>query len=593
MLDAIHSHLDPKLIHEWQSHRYLSLETLKRLLDSCRSSTVEDISLERLNQAFNNSDLSREALRFASTQGSRDAVLLDMLPASPDLSGHYEILEDGLYHELSSHYWADQAGYLAAGHVWYPLELDDRKFGFRTDWIKRVLGEAMGRLQDFSSSRTSDIAIIVGNGPSLRNEDFSLLEGQDVFISNYAIKHPWLARIARGIAVSNPWVAAQEPYWFNLASCWKFFPFWHGESIQYDESCVFLNAYGGDLFFSTHVAERIAWHSTVTFFWLQILYSAGYRKIVLVGVDNFYQQPVELKEGDLIDQKTDDPNHFDPAYFKGRRWQAADTGKMEETYAMAKEYYERDGREIVNCTSGGSLELFRRSQIAREIHRPVRCVKRSTEKVMGANDVVCPPVVPERRRSFLIESSAGNNGEFSVKGQLAGRELVAVVEVQAAAGSKVDICLSGGDTAAADRTSKCYAVQGSGKNWISVRHLFANDHEKVRVEVFVNDVRSHPACPPYEIYVMESPASVFNRLSSNDGLFAEANTLTRGNLFLSSIPLYLYLAMIRPLEIYKIAVKTALDGLGITAVADQEEVLRQLGYHPNLAGSDSPRHANS
>jgi glycosyltransferase involved in cell wall biosynthesis len=51
---------------------------------------------------------------------------------------------------------------------------------------------------------------------------------------------------------------------------------------------------------------------------------------------------------------------------------------MSETYELAKQFYEADGREIVNSTVGGKLEVFRRSKLEDEISRP--CCKTNHKK---------------------------------------------------------------------------------------------------------------------------------------------------------------------------------------------------------------------
>ena len=169
------------------------------------------------------------------------------------------------------------------------------------------------------AARARDVAVLVGNGPSLNKTDLSLLEDQDVFISNYAIKHQDLSRYAKGVAVTNYLVAEQEPYQFMLRDdVWKFFPFWLRNTIIPDDKTIMLDAQGGDLFFSEDITKRIAWHSTVSFFWLQILYHLGYKKVLMIGFDNSYNQAKSSKEGDMIKQEQDDPNHFDPSYFKGK-----------------------------------------------------------------------------------------------------------------------------------------------------------------------------------------------------------------------------------------------------------------------------------
>ena len=61
-----------------------------------------------------------------------------------------------------------------------------------------------------AKSRKSDICIIVGNGPSLNEIDFSLLEGHDTIISNNAFESDELLSRASYFTVVNYLVAEQS-----------------------------------------------------------------------------------------------------------------------------------------------------------------------------------------------------------------------------------------------------------------------------------------------------------------------------------------------------------------------------------------------
>lgn len=319
-------------------------------------------------QAFNGALAARRACARAASAGDPDAETLagymSGLAPSPATPMPRPTLER-LLRELE----ADPHGFLAAAPETgaYPHETDGRGIGYPIRPLRTRLRAAAARFDRFAAMRRSDVAVLAGNGPSLRQMDFGLFRGRDLFISNYAVRNDALRAAARGVAVSNELVAAQEPHAFLLNDLWKFHPFWLGHVLDDTDRTVWLNAQGGEMFFSTDVRQRIAWHSTVTFFWLQILYSAGYRKVLLVGVDNSYVQQTGAREGDVLHQQGDDPNHFDPGYFRGKLWQAADTGRMAETYALARDAYAADGREIVNCGIGGRLELFRRARLEDEL----------------------------------------------------------------------------------------------------------------------------------------------------------------------------------------------------------------------------------
>ncbi|MBN1562266.1 MAG: glycosyltransferase [Anaerolineae bacterium] len=242
-----------------------------------------------------------------------------------------------------------------------------RQWAIAENWLQQQIARSRVFLQGRMQSRQHDTCVIVGNGPSLQATDLALLAGHDVIISNNAFLSEELLKHATYFTVVNYLVAEQSSAMINrLEGVAKIVPCWLAYCIQPDERTYFVNATGHRQF-STDIFENMSWRHTVSFFNMQLAYGLGYRKVVLIGFDHSYVQPPGVVEGAIIDQTTDDENHFDPTYFKGKKWQAADVAKMEEVYLLAREAFAADGREIVNCTVGGQLEVFRRGDLQHEL----------------------------------------------------------------------------------------------------------------------------------------------------------------------------------------------------------------------------------
>jgi hypothetical protein len=79
--------------------------------------------------------------------------------------------------------------------------------------------------------------------------------------------------------------------------------------------------------------------------------------VILIGVDhNFTTQG---KPNSTVVSEGPDPNHFNPNYFgKGFRWQLPDLDTSERGYAMARQAYEAAGRQVLDATVGGKLQIF-------------------------------------------------------------------------------------------------------------------------------------------------------------------------------------------------------------------------------------------
>lgn len=230
--------------------------------------------------------------------------------------------------------------------------------GFQADQIS--LRDYLGNTN--LSSR--DTCVVVANGPSLRHSLHEDLFSLDMIISNFAYKDERLLNHAKYFTIVNHTVAAQVySDWMLLDGITKVFPFWIGRHIPRLANTYFVNStvvpeFSGD------ATRYLSWRSTVSYFNMQLAYSLGYRRILLVGFDNSYVQPPTVREGDELHQTSDDPNHFMNNYFKGKTWQAADTGNMNDSYCEALLFGMRNGVEIINCTVGGQLHVFPRSTLA-------------------------------------------------------------------------------------------------------------------------------------------------------------------------------------------------------------------------------------
>ncbi len=240
----------------------------------------------------------------------------------------------------------------------------ERRWAFERKWLESELNRTREAFERFRSEREKDRCIIVGNGPSLNQTNLALLSGRDVFCSNYAFLKPELFRHATYLCIVNHLVAQQAHGEINLlTNVKKLFPYWLSYCLNGDENTFFFRSVGIP-HFSTDIHQNVSWRHTVSFFMLQIAYWLGYQTVLLVGFDHSYQQRSGVNEGDVIDQESDDANHFDKSYFKGKRWHAADVDNMEKMYELARAAYESDGRQILNATAGGQLEIFPRVDLA-------------------------------------------------------------------------------------------------------------------------------------------------------------------------------------------------------------------------------------
>lgn len=56
-------------------------------------------------------------------------------------------------------------------------------------------------------------------------------------------------------------------------------------------------------------------------------------------------------------------NHFDPTYFANKSWNLADIEGSEQFYKIARVYYEKSHKKIIDCTVGGNLKVFAKGNL--------------------------------------------------------------------------------------------------------------------------------------------------------------------------------------------------------------------------------------
>lgn len=218
------------------------------------------------------------------------------------------------------------------------------------DYIKSLKGKYKGKR-----------CFIIGNGPSLNEQNLTLLKDEFTIGSNYIyMNYEKMGFYPTIFTIVNYLVAEQRIDEINnLPESIKIFPYFLNYCIEKDDRTFFLNS-AAVKEFSTDLTKNISWQSTVTFFNMQLAYYLGFDEVYLIGVDNSYIQPKNGVEGSMVEQEEDDPNHFCNTYFKGLTWQKADTNAMEYVYYLTKEIFDNSQQKIYNATHGGKLEVFER-----------------------------------------------------------------------------------------------------------------------------------------------------------------------------------------------------------------------------------------
>jgi len=95
---------------------------------------------------------------------------------------------------------------------------------------------------------------------------------------------------------------------------------------------------------------------TVTHAAFQIAYYMGFSEVIVIGMDHWF--PKSGPANAELHMHGADPNHFDPDYFRDQAWDAPNLAGSEQSYRVAKEIYEAEGRRIIDATLDGNCTVF-------------------------------------------------------------------------------------------------------------------------------------------------------------------------------------------------------------------------------------------
>lgn len=227
------------------------------------------------------------------------------------------------------------------------------------DWFSRIeWWQSVVRLNKLRNKHWGERCFIIGNGPSLNRMNLSPLKGEVTF----GLNRIFLLFDQIGFGTSyyvavNKLVVEQSVEEILEIPCPKFISWRCRDIIPYTKDMIFLRTSGAKTFFSEDITKSLWEGATVTYVAMQVAFYLGFQQVILIGVDHSFQTQGE--PGKIVVLPGDDPNHFHPQYFgKGFRWQLPNLEASELAYRIAKWKFECSGRQILDATVGGKLQVF-------------------------------------------------------------------------------------------------------------------------------------------------------------------------------------------------------------------------------------------
>ena len=232
-------------------------------------------------------------------------------------------------------------------------------------WTPRGLRNRRG-LEQLRDRHKGERCFVMGNGPSLRKTDVTLLRDEVTIASNgIFLLFDEMGYKPTFLTVEDRLVAEDRAAELNsIRGTQKIFARDLGYCLKSDEWTLYLNfvrEYEGLPKFSVALDRVAYWGGTVSVLNLQLAYHLGCDPIYLIGFDHSYAVPAGVKDSPIIMSESDDLNHFHPDYFgKGYRWHDPQVDRMEAGFQACRECLEGRRVKVYNATVGGKLEVFER-----------------------------------------------------------------------------------------------------------------------------------------------------------------------------------------------------------------------------------------
>jgi hypothetical protein len=218
---------------------------------------------------------------------------------------------------------------------------------------------SQSRLRPYRNRHAGQRCFILGNGPSLKQTDLSLLRDEVTFgLNRIYLLFPELGFSTTYLVSVNELVLEQCAAEMRALTLPKFVT-WRGRRwFSGDPHIHFLDTdYTGPENFAPSLTGRVFEGFTVTYVALQVAFAMGFKQAILIGVDHNFK--TKGTPNTTVVSAGDDPNHFAANYFgKGFRWQLPDLDGSERAYLLAREAYRESGREVIDATVGGQLTIF-------------------------------------------------------------------------------------------------------------------------------------------------------------------------------------------------------------------------------------------
>ena len=226
----------------------------------------------------------------------------------------------------------------------------------------------MSRFHMLYNRHAGERCVLVANGPSLNRMELSFLRRQTVIGTNKIfLGFREFGFYPKYYVAVNRKVLEQSVESIKALNCVKFISNRADDLILENGLTYRINTTRAPSRFCFDISKGVHEGWTVTYAALQVAYYLGFSEVVLIGMDHRFEYTGAANQAQKLD--VPDPNHFSPDYFGyGQHWDNPDLVRSEESYRIAREVFESDGRRIIDATVDGACQIFTKGDY-REIFR--------------------------------------------------------------------------------------------------------------------------------------------------------------------------------------------------------------------------------
>ena len=215
-------------------------------------------------------------------------------------------------------------------------------------------------LKNFREIHKGKRCFIIANGPSLKKIDFSLLENELTIGMNRIYLMKRLKNFMPNYLVCIDIPVQLTQFWneYNSLDIPRFY-LWESRKLFGKQEKLYYIRHGFGHKFCKDILKPLGSTRSVTYTCIQLAYYMGFNTIILIGKDHSYN--IDGKATKSVISDGTETNHFVEGYYKkGMKWDIPDYSSEEFAYRLAKEAIEMEGKEILDATIDGKLNVFKK-----------------------------------------------------------------------------------------------------------------------------------------------------------------------------------------------------------------------------------------